>query len=100
LALKSRATKMPLQVLVAVLEAIVAIFLFFYISGSNLQPLNIWLITFVLLSLTFVLLMFHALSSTVVPALNESRFCIFCGARLVESSKCSKCRRPQPKPPA
>jgi len=99
LAFKSRVTKRPLQVLVAVLEAIIAIIIFFYISGSNLQPSNIWLITFVLLGLTLVLLVFHALASKAIPAIGESRFCIFCGSRLVASSKCSKCQRPQPKPP-
>jgi len=99
LAFKIRATKRPVQVLVAVLEAIVAILLFLYISGSNLQPLNIWLITFVLLSLTLILLIFHAMSSRGVPTLSEGKFCIFCGAKLVERSKCSRCQRPQPKPP-
>jgi len=95
---KSRVAKRSVQVLMAVVEAIAAILLFIYISGSNLQPLNIWLITFVLLSLTFILLVFHALSN--VTNLRYNKFCIFCGAKLVKSAKlCSKCLKPQPEPP-
>jgi len=97
-ALRSLVIKRSIQVLMAVVEAITVILIFVYTSGLNLQPMNIWLLTFVFLSLTFFLLVFHALTS-IVPAHRAKRFCIFCGAKLVELTKCSKCQMNQPEPP-
>jgi len=87
-----------IQVLMAVAEAIAVILIFVYISGLNREPMNIWLLTFVFLTLTFFLIGFIALTS-IVPAHRNKRFCIFCGARLVELTICSKCQMYQPEPP-
>ena len=98
MALRSLVIKRPIQVLMAVAEAIAVILIFIYISGLNREPMNIWLLTFVFLTLTFFILMFHTLSS-IVPAHRDKKFCIFCGARLVDLLRCSKCQMYQPQPP-
>jgi len=87
-----------IQVLMAIAEAIAVILIFVYISGLNREPMNIWLLTFVFLTLTFFLIGFIALTS-IVPAHHDKKYCIFCGAMLVELAKCSKCLMNQPEPP-
>ena len=87
-----------IQVLLAVAEAIAVIIIFVYISGLNREPMNIWLLTFVFLTLTFFILIIHTLSS-IIPSHRDKKFCIFCGARLVDLARCSKCLMYQPEPP-
>lgn len=98
MALRSIVIRRSIQVLMAVAEAIAVILIFVYISGLSREPMNIWLLTFVFLTLTFFILMFHTLSS-IIPANRGKKFCIFCGARLVDLTRCSKCQMYQPEPP-
>jgi len=97
-ALRSLVIRRSIQVLLAVVEAIAVILIFVYASGLNREPMNIWLLTFVFLTLTFFILVFHTLTS-IVPTHRDKKYCIFCGAMLVELTKCSKCLMNQPEPP-